>query len=442
MRKRTMKCKLILGVLLAVLVCSRSIQAQSSTSRAVGNTPGTALASEAEGGGDYIGGSLSLATSYTDNVLLSSTHPIGDVDYAIQPGFSFAKTLGWLSTTWNFSPGLVKYQKIDQRDRLTGAIVTDIDARPAEHLSIRIHNNYRVRTSPPFDTFTTEPPSTFFGGEGGGTILPLAEQISEEGNVDVSYQPTADTTLQVSGSFRDYIYNPIQGVENSSLVNSESEAGRVQFYRRLSERAYLGAAYSLDNISFAFKNHGAGVISHSLVGTTTIDFTPSMQLQVFAGPEYSIVHNQLLVNLGLVNVFVPVTEDVLSATGGVIYTLHKDRSSLQFAAVRQVSGGTGLTAGAHSTKVDLTARRELGSHWYVALSAEYGLFTPLGDSATSFDIHAISARAALNHRITQNVSIEGDYSHGHQQQSSEALRRLVNVDFAMISIKYNIKRPL
>ncbi len=437
-----MKCKLILGVLVPVLVASTSIRAQSTTTGAVGITPSMGLASQTEGAGDYIGGSLSLATSFTDNVLLSSVHPVSDVDYAIQPGFSFAKTLGWLSTTWDFSPALVKYQKIDQRDRLTGAIVTDIAAQPWEHFTIRIHNNYRVRTNPPFDTFATEPSSTYFGDEGGGTILPLAEQTSEEGTVDMTYQPTADTTIQMSGFFRDYIYHPIQGLDNVSLVNSESEAGRVQVYRRLSERAYLGAAYSLDNINFSFKNHGAGVLSHSLVGVTTLDITPSMQLQVFAGPEYSIVNNQILVNLGLVNVFIPVTENVLSATGGMIYTLHKDRTSFQLAGVRQVSGGTGLVAGAHSTKVDLTVRRELGSHWYVDLSGEYGLFTPLGDSTTSFDIHAISARAAINHRLTEKLSIEADYSHGHQQQSSDALRRLVDVDFAMISLKYNIKHPL
>ncbi len=434
--------RLILGAVVPVLLSSPLLRGQTSASRAVGQTPGLGLASEAEGG-DYILGSLRLSTSFTDNVLASDVHPVSDVDYAVQPGFSFAKTLGWLHTDWDFSPGLVKYQRISQRDRWTGAVVTNFDARPWEHWLIRVRNNYRVRTNPPFDTFNTKGPVDFFTGEGGGLILPLAEQISDEGNVDISYQPTETTTLQLSGFFRDYIYHPIHGTNISAgLVNSTAQAGRGQIYRRVSERAYLGAAYSLQDINFAFSNHTAGVLTQSVVGVGTFDITPAMELQIFAGPEYSKVRNQLLVNLGLVSVFIPVTEKVVSGTGGIIYTLHKDRTSLQLAGIRQVSGGPGLTAGAHSTKADFTVRRELGSHWYAELSAEYGIFTPIGLSTTSFDIHAVSGRAALEHRLSEHLSFELDFSHGHQQEVAEAHRRRVDVNFAMISLKYQIKRPL
>jgi len=436
-------CRWILGAVTPLLVASPLLRAQPSALRSVGETPGLGLASEAEEG-DFMVGSLRLSSTFTDNVLLSNTHPVSDVDYAVQPGFSIGKTLGWLHTDWDFSPGLVKYQRVDQRDRLTGAVVSNFDARPWEHWLIRVRNNYRVRTDPPFDTFNTKVPDTFFAGENGQLILPLAEQISDEGNVDISYQPTETTTLVLNGFYRDYIYHPIRGQNISSgLVNSQTKSGRAQLYRRLSGNAFLGAAYTYQDIDFAFTNHGAGVAAQSVVGVGTVDITPSMEFQIFAGPEYAQVRNQILLNFGLGSVFIPTTEDVLSTTGGAIYSLHKARTTLNLAGVREVSGGTGLTAGAHSTRGDFTIRREVGAHWYADLTAEYGLFTPIGvSSGSSFNIRALSGRVALDHRLTEHLSFEIDYSHGHQQQTSVTNPRRVDVDYAMISLKYQIKRAL
>jgi hypothetical protein len=434
--------KLILGIWLAFLVATAPVQAQSTPSPAVGQTPGLTLASEANGG-DYLLGSVKLSSSFSDNVLLSSVHPLSDLDYGVQPALTVAKTLGWLHMTWDFSPGLVKYQRINQRDRLTGAVVTDIEARPKERWTIRVRNNYMIRTNPPFDTFSSEPSSTFFVGEGGGTIIPLVNQTSEEGDATITYQPGPRTTLEASGYFRDYIYHPIPGVTDSEgLVNSKSEIGRLQYYRKVSPRFSLGASYSFQNIDFSFTNHSAGVRSHSVVGVGTLNITPTMQFQVFGGPELAQIHNQILLNFGIANVFLPVTENTVSGTGGAIFALHKDRNTLQLAGTREVSGGTGLTAAAQSNKVDFTFRRELASRWYGEISGQYALFTPVGPGSSGLDIRAMSVRAGLSHKFTERFSIEIQLSRGQQEQTSPTIRRHVNVDFGQISLKYQIKRPI
>jgi hypothetical protein len=408
----------------------------------VGQTPGLTLASEANAG-DYLLGSVKLSTSFSDNVLLSNVNPQSDVDYGIQPALTVAKTLGWLHMTWDFSPGLVKYQRISQRDRLTGAVVTDISARPKERWTVRVRNNYMDRTNPPFDTFSSEPQSTFFEGTGGGTIIPLVNQTSEEGDVTITYQPGPRTTLEASGYFRDYIYHPIPGVTDSEgLINSESEIGRMQYFRQFSPRFTLGAAYSIQNIDFSFTNHSAGVRSNNVVGVGTLNITPTIQFQVFGGPEFATIHNQILLNLGIASVFLPVTENTVSGTGGAIFALHKDRSSLQLVATREVSGGTGLTAAAQSNKADFTFRREFASRWYGDLSGQYALFTPVGPGTGAFDIHAMSLRAGLNHKFSERLSIEIQLSRGQQEQTSQTFQRHVNVDFAQISLKYQIKRPI
>ncbi len=434
--------RLALGVLISVFVASACLQAQSSTTGAVGETLGLGL--PPDGGEDnFLVAGVSLSSILTDNVLLSSGHPLTDIDYAVQPSLSIAKRFGWLRTKWDVSPALVKYQRIGQRDRLTGTAIADIEARPWERWLIRVSNAYQVQTNPPFDTLTTEPQSRFFQGEGGGTILPLAGQTSEDGTVDISYKASESTTLQLSGFYHDYLFHAVPGLNiSSSLANSQSKVGRAQVYKRLSRRAYLGVAYSLQDIGFSFQDHTAGVLSQSLIGVATYEIRPDMQIQFFGGPGYSRIHNQILLNLGILSLFIPVTETVASPTGGVVYAVQKNRTSLQLAGVRQVSGGTGLTAGVQSTNADFMVRRKLYSRWYGEVGGSYGLFTPLGQTSTSFNIRALSGRIALTRQLSEHLSIELNFSRGHEQETTAAIRSRVDADFAMISLKYQVKKPI
>jgi len=430
-----------LAALVLLLAGTARLNAQTA-GMPVGQTPGITLPSQAEGG-DYLLGAAKLSTSFSDNVLLSSENPQSDFIYAIQPSFTVAKTIGWMHMTWDFVPGYVKYQRIAQRDRLTGAVVTDIDAKPTERWSVRVRNNYQVRRDPHFGDFAAEPVSTYFQGTGGGTILPLADQTVEEGNLDVAYQVGPATTLVGSFYFRDYSYQPVPGVEVSQyLVNSVSAIGRGQFFHQISPRLALGAAYTYQDISYSFSNHTAGVRASGAVGVGTFKITPAIQLQFFGGPDFSQVQNQILVGLGGTSVFIPVNENVTSGAGGVILALHKDRNSLQIAVTRELSGGTGFTAAAVSNKADLTVRHEFSNRWYGEISSEYAVLTPLGSTGSGFDIHALSIRAGLTHKFNQHFSIEIQAAHGTQDQTMNSVLRRVNVDFGMISLDYQIKHPI
>jgi hypothetical protein len=401
------------------------------------------LASQAQTG-DYLLGTIKASTSYTDNVLLSSSNSISDVDYGIQPGIAIAKTLGWLRTTLDFNPGLVKYQRIDQRDRVTGALITDFTGKPLEHWTIDLSNNYQIRTNPPFDTFAPQQTTTYYNGEGGGAITPLVNLTTDEADLNITYQPSDRTTFQGSLSYQDYVYHPIPGVNDSQgMVNSQMEYGRFQFYRQYSPRFLLGASYSLQNVDFSFTNHSAGVRANNFVGVGTFKFTPAIQLQVFGGPVLAHINNQILVNIGIAAIYLPESANTVSGTGGAILSLHKDKDTMQFVATREVSGGSGFTGASQSNKLDLSIRREFSPHWFGAISGQYALYTPMGPTSnTGFELHVRSGEVSLTRMISEKFSIDFQFSRGQQLELTQGTRRYVDVDLALFTVKYQFKRPI
>jgi len=428
----------------AMLLCFATASLVQAQTGALGQAPGMALASEAQTG-DYLLGTMKLSSGFTDNVLLSTANGLSDVYYGIQPGVAFSRSLGWLHTTWEFSPWLVKYQKIDERDRLSGSFVTDFTARPWDHWTFDLNNSFQVRTNPPFDTFAPPPvTSTYYYGEGGTIIAPLDNLTTDEADFDVSYQPTDRTIFQGSLFYQTYAYHPIPGLNlTQGLVDSRSEYGRLQFYRQFSPRFLLGASYSLQNVDFSFTNHSAGVLAHSFVGVGTFKITPAIQLQLFGGPVLAHIDNQILVIIGGAGIYLPVSADTLSGTGGAIFSVHKDRTTMQLVVTRQVSGGSGFTGASQSNKADLSIRREFSSRWTFALSGQYALYTPIGPTNnTSFELHVRSAQASLTRRLTERLSLDFQITRGQQLELTRATRRYVDVDFAQFTLTYQFRHPI
>ena len=211
---------------------------------------------------NYLSGGLSFSTAYNDNIGSSSTNPVSDVSYSIAPTLSLQQSRSRLSWDLSYSPGFTFYQKNSQLNQANHNAIVIFQYRLSPHVTLSLNDTFR-KTSDPFSQVIQNPNGTIGGvlNTPPTVIAPIADQISNDGDVTLTYQFAANSSVGASGIFTFLKYPNLQ--QTPGLFNSNSRGGQGFYTSRISGRHYVGANYVYQDLRTS--PQGSETQTHSLL---------------------------------------------------------------------------------------------------------------------------------------------------------------------------------
>src|SRR5580693_6072190 len=237
---------------------------------------------------NYLRGGLAFTTAYTDNALGSlTTEPVSDVSYSVAPFIELDETTPRLQSVLTYAPGFTFYQRTSSRNEADQNASINFQYRLSPHVTLSARDGFQ-KSSNVFN----QPDLGSVGAVSGGAqeanlsvIAPIADRLSNSGNLGITYQFAANSMVGAGGTFTNLHY-PNQA-EVPGLFDSSSQSGLVFYSVRVSRINYFGATYQYQRLA-SYPAPGTNETqTNALLLFYTVYPTKRFSISVFGGPQYA-----------------------------------------------------------------------------------------------------------------------------------------------------------
>jgi hypothetical protein len=392
----------------------------------------TAVGSEARS--NYLDAGLVLDTAYDDNVLAGSgTHPVSDFAYKISPTIALDQTSFRQHRTFTYSPGFTFYQNTSTLDAVDQNISLNFQYRLSPHAAVSIRDSFQKSSNalnqpyPPLGgTISGSGPSSV------DVIAPFADRLSNNANVEFTYQFSRDGMVGASGTLEQQDYpNPVQV---PGLYNSNLRGGSTFYNHRLSRTQYTGVIYQYSRSQALPMTGESQTQTHTASSYYTVYLAHAFSLSVSGGPQYT-------------SAIQSPSPTFHSWTPALTTSIGWQRSHTNLAASysRAVTGAGGLLGVFNSNEVDATVRWQMARTWTVGSTVGYATsksVSPLLPSSTPGG-HTFSGAGLIQHSISERIRAEFGYARLDQSYDGIAVvSSAPHSDRVYVTVSYHFTRPL
>jgi hypothetical protein len=383
---------------------------------------------------NYLLGGLTFNSTYTDNLLGGgAAKPVSDISYSVWPSIDLNQVTPRLHTDLTYSPGFTFYQHTSSYNQANQNVGIDFRYRLTQHVTLSIvdslHKYSNVFNQP--DLLTATPVSGFAQSPTVAVIAPLANQLNNTGNVQLTYQFSRDAMVGANGTFTNLNYANTASADG--LYDSASRGGSAFYSYRLAKRHYLGAAYQYQQI-LAYPTGGQTQIqTQTAFAFYTVYLKPTLSVSISGGPQ----HWDIVQPSPAPHNWSP------AATASVGWQARYTVLSGSYS--RMVSGGGGLAGAYHTDLAAGSFRQLLTRNWNAGVTAGYSLYQGLDPLLSFFNIggHTVTGSASVQRRIGEHFQAELGYTRLHQGYGDiAAVSAFPNVNREWVSISYQFARPL
>ena len=358
-------------------------------------------------------GTIAGGATVDDNNNYSVTDPIVGEQYFLTPSLAIQQTHSHLTWNLSYSPGFRFYvpssSQPDQFSQLFGGTLHyDVTRR----LAIGLRQDY-LRTNDPFQQLGDSPLQPDIGliDRPAAIALPNVRRTSLLSELLIDYRLAKHTSLGLAGHFMQMHYDTVSSpssslVPNSSLINMRNTSGSAFLSQQFSARQSAGIQY--DFLNMVFPQANSRTTSHGVLLFDQIAINPHMSFSIFAGPEYSRIHDQEVLNVLFLVIKIPVAKTLWSPAAGATFSWRGDRLGLQAGFVRRVSDGGGLLGSVEMNNATLQIKKKLARRWVASLDGEMTQETLLDVSGNS-TMKILNAGAGISHELAQNMWVRLSY---------------------------------
>lgn len=356
-------------------------------------------------------GDIVVSAIADDNNNNSTVHPIGGSQYYFAPAIALQQTQPRLSWNVGYAPGLRLFIPSSSRpDQLTQAFGGTLHWDISKRLVLGLRLDY-LRTGDPFQQFGEAPLQSDIGVLNRPPDLMLAnfrysELLSE---VELNYQLSKHTLVGVNGSFMQLTPDQRQ-TRNNSYIYTRNSSGSAFLSHQLTARQSVGMQYQLLNMSFPGDSH---TTAQGLFFFDWIVFSPRVSFTVFAGPQYSKIHNQEELNSQLMVVRIPESTTLWSPAAGAMLTWARERTALYANVTRRVNAGLGILSSVQSNEAALDIQRKVTSRWIANFTGQISVDTLLPATSTS-RIQMWNIGAGISRELSRDMHARLEYQRIHQ----------------------------
>ena len=237
---------------------------------------------------NYLRGGLMFSTAYdSDATTGTNGQPISDVSYSIFPTISLDQTRSRLHWVLNYAPGFTFYQKTSSLNQADQNLGVNLSYRLSPHVTLNVRDSFQ-KTSNVLNQPISDLSNPVSGGvtaPNNSIIAPIADTLTNNANVSMTYQFSANGMIGASGTFTNLHYPNEDQVPG--LYDSSSRGGSAFYNHRLSKMHYIGATYQYQ-MFLAYPTVGQSETQTSTIyGFYTIYLKPTFSISFFGGPQYS-----------------------------------------------------------------------------------------------------------------------------------------------------------
>jgi hypothetical protein len=401
---------------------------------------------------NYFRGGLAFTSAYTDNAVGPvDGHPVSDVSYSVSPTIALDETTTRSHLVLTYAPGFTFYQRESQLNQADQNASTNFQYRLSPHVTFSARDGFQKSSS-----VFNQPDLGTAGAVSGGTqvpnqsvIAPIADQLSNSGNVGITYQFAANSMVGAGGTFTNVHY-PDQK-EVPGLFDSASQGGLAFYSVRISKINYFGATYQYQRL-VSYPTPGTNETqTHALLLFYTVYPSKRFSISVFGGPQYANIGPQFFEAQCPQNLASPcfaaaptlASRSWNPAAGGSLGWQGR-LSSLAISYSHLISSGGGLIGAVRTDNVNVSLHQQLSRMLSASVAGGYAQNDILtATPSTNSNGHTISGTASLQQQFGQHLNVQLGYTRLHQDYSTVAvLAATPDTNREFVSISYQFSRPL
>lgn len=379
---------------------------------------------------NYIRTGVSFTGAYSDNPLgfVTSGHHFSDIGYSIAPIVSLDQTIPRVHYVLSYAPGFTFYQKTSSRNEADQNASIDVAFRLTPHVTLSATDRFQRSSS----VFNQSPDLAAGGIVSGGTqganfsiVTPLADRLSNFGNIGLNYQFGLNDMVGASGSFSTLHFpNPS---EVPGLYDSGSVGGIAFYSHRLAKSHYIGAAYGYQRL-VAYPVVGLDETqTHALLLFYTIAPTRKFSISFFGGPQLSSTIQPT--PLRLIREWTP--------AAGASLGWQSRLNSFALSYSHFIAAGGGLAEAVQLDSTTASVRQKISRTLSVSVSAGYYQNNVLNSPVpTVISGHSISGSVSVQQQLGPHVNAALGYDRLDQSYSNTAAGS-TNREFVSISYLFS-----
>lgn len=406
-----------------------------------GQTYPTVLTSQERS--NYLRGGLSFTSAYSDNaigVIDPKGHPLSDVSYSVAPTLALDQTTARLHLILTYAPGFTFYQRNSSRDETDQNAAIDFQYRLSPHVTFSARDGFQ-KSSNVFN----QPDLGSVGGVSGGVqgpnfsvIAPIADRLSNFGNVGLTYQYALNDMIGAGGSFSNLHYPTPTQVPG--LYDSSSQGGSAFYSHRISRVHYFGVAYEYQRLmSYPTVSNGE-TQTHAALLFYSYTPTPRVSLSFFGGPQHT---DTIQPPLPPSTTPLPETRSWKPSAGASLAWQGR-LSNLAFSYAHTIAGGGGLIGAVQLDSATASVRQQILRTLSATVAGGYTQNDVLGiPNVQSNNGHSISGTASLQQQFGQQVNLQLGYTRLHQVYSNVGvLSATPDTNREFVSLSYQFSKPI
>jgi hypothetical protein len=390
---------------------------------------------------NYLRGGLAFTSAYTDNAVGSvNGAPVSDVSYSIAPFVALDETTPRLHLGLTYAPGFTFYQRESSLNEADQNLSINFQYRLSPHVTFSARDGFQ-KSSSVFNQPDFSSAAAVSGGAQEGNfsvIAPIADRLSNSGNVGITYQFAANSMVGAGGTFTNLHY--ANQAEVPGLFDSSSQGGLAFYSVRISKINYFGATYQYQRLA-SFPAPGTNETqTHALLLFYTLAPTKRFSISAFGGPQYANVGPQFATTGTTTTAAFRSWNP--SAGGSVGW--QGRLSSLAISYSHLISSGGGLIGAVKIDNVTASIHQQLSRMLSASLGGGYAQNDLLtATSLTGGNGHTVSGTASLQQQVGQHLNLQLGYTRLHQDYSTVAvLAATPDTNREFVAISYQFSRPL
>jgi hypothetical protein len=390
---------------------------------------------------NYLRGGVAFSTAYFDNAQGSiAGQPVSEVSYSVAPFIALDETTSRLHWGLTYAPGFTFYQRTSSMNQADQNASIDLQYRLSPHVTFTARDGFQKSSS-----VFNQPFLAGAAAVAGGTqepnfsvIAPIADVLSNSGNVGISYQFAPNGMIGANGTFSNLHY-PDQA-QVPGLVDSSSQGGSAFYTLRVSKMHYIGATYQYQRL-ISYPTAGQSETqTHALLFFYTLYATSRFSISFFGGPQHSDTvqppQPPLQLQLPPVRAWIPAAGASMSWQGRL--------TNVAFSYSHIISDGGGLIGAVQMDSASASIQQQMRRRLSGSLAAMYAQNNVLGSALGGpTNGHTLSGTASLQQEVGQHINVQLGYTRLHQDyRGVAALAGTPNTNHEFISISYQFFRPL
>jgi len=389
---------------------------------------------------NYLRGGLTFTSAYSDNTVgLVNGHPESDVSYSVAPTLAIDETTSRTHLVMTYAPGFTFYQRLSSLNETDQNAAIDLQYRLSPHVTFAAHDGFQ-KSSSVFNQPDIGSVGAVSGGTQGGNfsiIAPIADRLSNAGNVGIAYQFARNAMIGASGTFTNLHY-PNQ-TQVPGLFDSESQGGSAFYALRISKVNYLGVAYQYQRLQ-TFPTLGTNETqTHAALLFYTVYPTPRFSISFFGGPQYADLGPQF----SAIGSTPSLESTSWNPEAGGSLSWQGRLTNLAVSYAHMVSSSGGLIGAVRMDSASASIGQQLSKTLSAAVSAMYAQNDLLAASLASENGHTVSGTASLRQKFGQQFSVQLGYTRLHQDYSGVAiLAGAPDTNREFIAISYQFSKAL